>query len=82
VFPNPAGGSFIVRLPGSLPCDARIAVFDAVGKRVAGGLLPAGTAAGEVDVSGLPAGVYVCRVLTGGGMEGVKRIVVVGEKIP
>jgi hypothetical protein len=60
------------------PSDARLEVFDALGRRVAvvaAGRLPAGAHGAAVDASDLRPGVYVMRLLADGEVA-VRTLVV------
>lgn len=67
VRPNPLTSRATVRLTTSAPVHVRVELVDALGRRVA--RLLDGPAAGEttlvLPVAGLPAGVYVLRVVSG-----------------
>ncbi|RTQ44960.1 T9SS type A sorting domain-containing protein [Hymenobacter gummosus] len=60
LYPNPARGTVRVQVPGG--SGARAVVSDALGRRVAATQLPAG--GGQLDVQGLPPGVYLVQVST------------------
>ena len=67
--PNPARGAAAVRLTTAAPLDARVAVWDALGRRVAvlwDGPVAAGTTAFALDAAALAPGVYVARADAGG----------------
>ncbi len=68
VYPNPAAGTFHVRLMLAAPAPARLDLFDARGRR-AGRLLdrplPAGPHDLAFDASGLAPGVYFLRLTDG-----------------
>jgi hypothetical protein len=64
VWPNPSGGAFKVSLTLAKAADAEVAVYDALGRRVAvlhAEPLGAGERRFRFDGSGLPAGLYVVR---------------------
>ena len=66
--PNPTVGRAAFAVDLTAPADARLDVFDAVGRRALAldlGPRSAGTHAVEVDASALPAGVYVARLVAG-----------------
>ena len=72
ISPNPASMRASVRLSLDAPAEARIAVFDALGRHVArlhDGPLAAGEQAFALDTSALPAGVYLVRLVNGRRME-------------
>lgn len=80
-FPNPAAGRVALRLHLGAPQPVRVAVFDALGRRVAvlhDGPLPAGVHALAFDARALPGGVYVVRAR--GVREEAARRVVVGAR--
>lgn len=63
-WPNPAAASAVLEVAVPQPGDLEVAVFDAVGRRVAvlhDGPASMGTLRLEVDTSALPPGVYVMR---------------------
>ncbi len=70
VWPNPTAGTLHVAVPG----PARIRLTDALGRTVRTAHVPAGEAGVTLEVSALPAGVYLWR-LDGGPASG--RVVVV-----
>ena len=75
-WPNPARGGASVTLTLGEPAEARVAVYDALGRRVA--LLHDGAAAGTLTVrtGALAPGVYVVRA-TAGAQTRTRRLVVV-----
>lgn len=80
--PNPFGGATAIMVASAeaVP-DARVELFDVVGRRVAvlhRGPLAAGDSRLLVDGSALPAGVYVVRVLAG-AESATLRLVVTGR---
>ncbi|MGY3089213.1 hypothetical protein ACVWYF_002253 [Hymenobacter sp. UYAg731] len=75
VYPNPAHRTATVVLPaGAAGSEVRLVLLDAVGRLVRTHLAPAGPRA-ELDVSGLPAGIYMLRI-TAGGRTATQRLVV------
>lgn len=67
-FPNPFRDGTAVRLTLAAPGPAHVAVYDALGRRVAllhDGPLPAGPTALDVPGEDLPPGLYALRVHTG-----------------
>ena len=76
VFPNPSKGSFSLQLPGPLPQEGQLTIFNAVGIRVAQERLAAGATGRQIDIRGLAAGIYICQISIGQELAGVKRIVV------
>ena len=76
--PNPAGGAAALRLTTAAPLDARVAVWDALGRRVAvlwDGPVGAGTTAFALDTAALAPGVYVARADAGGRALSVRLTV-------
>lgn len=76
--PNPVRRRSEVTLTLAAPAAATVALFDALGRRVAllhEGMLPAGASRIAVDVSGLTPGVYVVRAA--GGVSASVRLSVV-----
>jgi hypothetical protein len=68
VFPNPSRGAVLARLSVTTAAEARVAVFDALGRRirvVLDGPVAVGETALPIDLSDLPAGVYVIRAAVG-----------------
>jgi len=77
--PNPARGALTVHYDLAAPARVRVAVYDALGRRVAAPAdadAPAGTGAVALDVSGLAPGVYVLRVEAGSEVA-TRRVTVV-----
>ena len=78
LFPNPAAQTSTVRFALAAPGDARLDVFDALGRRVAtlvDGPLAAGVHEATLDVSALPTGVYLVRLRTDAGPETIRLTV-------
>ncbi|HLA64666.1 MAG TPA: PQQ-binding-like beta-propeller repeat protein [Rhodothermales bacterium] len=78
VAPNPAADRAAIALTLPAAEAATVAVYDALGRRVAvlhDGALAAGTHAFSLDASALPPGVYVLRA-TGDGLALTHRLVV------
>lgn len=68
VYPNPSSGAATVSLTLAETAEARVAVFDVLGREVAvlhDGPLAAGTHRFAFDGASLPAGVYLVRVESG-----------------
>jgi hypothetical protein len=65
VSPNPASGSVTITLPAAIPAlsSPAVSIHDAQGRLVLSH--PADAAGIKLDVSTLPAGVYVCRLQAG-----------------
>ena len=77
-FPNPAARHASFRFVAEVAGEARLAVYDVLGREVA--VLLDGPAAGVVErrlEAPLPAGVYVARLVTAGGREESVRFTVV-----
>ncbi|MEM6336022.1 MAG: ASPIC/UnbV domain-containing protein, partial [Bacteroidota bacterium] len=67
MFPNPARGGVNASLRIDEPGAVRLEVYDLLGRRVLTPVtqrLPAGTHDLRVDVSALPAGLYIARAVT------------------
>ena len=78
VFPNPAASAARVRFALAAPGAVRLDVLDALGREVltlADRTFAAGDHEAEVDVSDLPAGVYVVRLATAAGTEAARLTV-------
>ncbi len=77
LYPNPATSAVIIELPASLGHQAIAAtLLDAVGREVRTLILPAqGTAAPQLDLRQLAAGVYALRLNTSAGVV-VKKLVI------
>ncbi len=76
--PNPATGRTAVTFELDAAQDARLAVYDVLGREVAvlaDGAQSAGPHTVALDASGLPAGIYVAR-LTAGGQSVTRRLTV------
>lgn len=70
--PNPASGRVVVALTLTAPSEVRLVLHDALGREVAAldaGALDAGAHRLALDVSALPAGVYVWRLAAGDRVE-------------
>ena len=67
-WPNPTVGRLTVSIEGAAVTEARLSVVDVLGREVVASTHPLGTGRPSVrlDVSALPAGVYVVRVEAGG----------------
>lgn len=79
VGPNPTRGPLAVRLTLPAASEVRVAVYDALGRRVAEveAALPSGVASLPLDLSRLRAGVYAVRVQDRRGGVVVERATVV-----
>ena len=76
VYPNPAHGRATIQLP-ALPgaTTATLTVLDALGRTLR--IQPAAlNAKAELDLAGLPAGLYAVRVQAGGSTTATRRLVV------
>jgi hypothetical protein len=79
IAPNPAAGSTTITYRLGAPGLTTIAIHDPAGAlvaKLADGPLPAGDGRIEWDATGLPAGVYYCRI-TSGGWSAARPLVVV-----
>ncbi|WP_412068978.1 penicillin acylase family protein [Rubrivirga sp. IMCC43871] len=77
-FPNPTARAATVVVRLDAPAEVEVAVFDALGRRVAlaaSGPHPAGEHAVTIDASAFAPGVYVVRLATGGAVQS-RRLVV------
>jgi hypothetical protein len=78
VAPNPASGRAAVAFTLEAPTAVRLALYDVLGRAVAtldAGHLGAGPHRITLDVSRLPAGVYVWRLVAGERTEAVRLTV-------
>lgn len=69
LYPNPSTGMVFFRSDAAVQ---RIEVYNSLGALVQENALPGGTVSGNVDLSGLPPGMYFFRVLTEKGTENEK----------
>ena len=77
IFPNPARD--VTQLHYSLPPNEAFAVlelYDQSGKKVSHRILPAHTNKAQVDVSGLPGGVYLYSLITAGKILATGKLAV------
>ncbi|MEM0963610.1 MAG: penicillin acylase family protein, partial [Bacteroidota bacterium] len=77
-FPNPSAGVVTVPFRLDAPAEVEVAVFDALGRRVAvvaTGAHAEGAHEAAVDVSALAAGVYVVRLMSEGAVEAQRLVV-------
>lgn len=65
VFPNPATDIVRLEWPASLSMPVRIQVFTITGQMILAQDFPAGTGSAQLDLSGLPGGLYVLRMDSG-----------------
>ncbi len=78
-YPNPFNPSTTIRWELPLASQVRLVVYDILGREVAvlvDGRLPAGVHEKLLDASGLPSGVYLCRLQAGGYTETRKMLLV------
>ncbi len=73
-YPNPSNGLFTIDLP-LVPTATTMQVFDLSGRQVQQLQVAPGTERQAVDLSAIPAGVYVVRWLAGGDSGRVKVVV-------
>jgi hypothetical protein len=73
VFPNPAANFATVRWSGGLQAR-EVQLFDLTGRRISSTSNISGNAT-ELNLGGLPAGVYLVRVITEDGRAGTRRLI-------
>jgi hypothetical protein len=76
-YPNPFTKSTSIRYTIGDECHVRLAVYDLFGKQVeeiSNSTMPAGTHTLSWDASGIPAGVYVCRLYAGARAESARLV--------
>ncbi|TXF89367.1 S8 family serine peptidase [Neolewinella aurantiaca] len=73
VFPNPAANLATVRWSDGLQ-PREVQLFDLTGKKISTSANTSGTSA-TLDLSALPAGVYLVRVITQDGLAGTRRLI-------
>lgn len=79
IQPNPASGTTRLRFTLARAADVELGVFDIAGRRVASlakGPHEAREHAVSLDASGLPAGLYACRLVAGGAVISRRMLVV------
>jgi hypothetical protein len=79
VLPRPCRTEALVRFELNRPGPVSLALYDATGRQVRQLIADRINAGGQVvrlSVSGLPAGVYTCRLLAGGAAESVTLVAV------
>ena len=77
VFPNPASDVFTVALDGPLSEEAVFSLYNMAGVQVQSARLELGRQAVQVEVGGLPPGLYIGVLRTGSGrLLGRKKVVV------
>lgn len=77
IYPNPARGGVAVTLALPQPETVALEAFDVLGRRVLRrdlGAQPAGESRHQLDLSRLPAGLYVVRATTASGETAVQRV--------
>ncbi|MBX2926700.1 MAG: T9SS type A sorting domain-containing protein [Saprospiraceae bacterium] len=74
LFPNPAGDYITLRRSQDAASDGELFLMDMKGRLLQRRALPAGVLQEELDLSGLPTGMYLVR-LTAGGQQEVMRFV-------
>jgi len=78
-YPNPVNRSTAITWQLPAASDVSISLFDALGREVmtvVDGVHSAGTHRADLDVSGLPVGVYLYRLRTGSHTDMKKLIIV------
>jgi hypothetical protein len=81
VFPNPVSHAFTVALDGPLSEEAVFSLYNMAGVQVQSAGLEPGRQALQVEVGGLPAGLYIGVLRTGSGRLLGRRKVVVNRKM-
>ncbi len=76
VYPNPARGQVAVVFPQPLPHSSEVMLFNAVGTRVLQQSLKPGETETEIDLSGLPDGLYFWEVRSATEMLGSGKVIV------
>ncbi len=76
IFPNPTRGSLTLQLSSPLSQEGMLSIYNVDGKTVFSERLGAGTLERQLDVSGLPAGIYLCEVKEDAQLIFAARIVV------
>lgn len=75
--PNPAGDHVTIRMDLARPGDATLRLTNSLGQTMMVPHLdsrPAGTRYEEIDIAGLPAGLYLVSVEAGGGMRSTRLV--------
>jgi hypothetical protein len=78
-YPNPFNPSTAVRFELPAAADVRLPVYNAIGEQVAllaDGTYSAGTHTVVFDASGLPGGVYYCRLVSADGISSIRMLLV------
>jgi len=75
IFPNPANDKFKVQSQKLKVENATIELYDLNGRKLIEKSMPVGNETTEVDVSGLPGGVYFCTLKTNKGNATKKLII-------
>ncbi|NBC05594.1 MAG: T9SS type A sorting domain-containing protein [Bacteroidetes bacterium] len=81
VFPNPASHAFTVALDGPLPEEAVFSLYNMAGVQVQSARLESGRHALQVEVGGLPPGLYIGVLRTEAGRLLGRRKVVINRKM-
>jgi hypothetical protein len=74
LFPNPVSGLLYVEY--RVENDAIYFITDAYGRRMSGGKFSSNHSRAELELSGLPAGVYVFSLIEDNGVRASRRFVV------
>jgi hypothetical protein len=77
VYPNPASNRVYLAFAESLEESAELQIFTHTGLLLWNQLLPAGTETSELEVTGFSKGVYLIRILQGGRVMGIKKLMIV-----
>ena len=81
VFPNPASHAFTVALDGPLPEEAVFSLYNMAGVQVQSARLEPGSRVMQVEVGGLPPGLYIGVLRTEAGRLLGRRKVVINRKM-
>ena len=76
VYPNPASTEVSVELPVPLTDDAQWSLYDAVGARVLSGKLAKGQRLYQIDIQGVPSGLYFWEAKGNVGRFGGGKLIV------
>lgn len=81
VFPNPTSGAVTVNLDATVDQEIELRVMNSIGQQVKGlNIIPAETPRQEVDLSGLPDGLYYFDLIDAQGNRQTEKIVLNGNR--